>query len=117
MLVVLVATFGMAVGIGMAATNVFASHDDPATIHACVSRSTGAARIVTDPEQCTRYERLVEWQSGETDTSGLETRIAALEDRLSRYRRHLVADQKALADARSAWAAAAAAESPASVEG
>lgn len=45
------------------------------------------------------------------------TRIAALEDRLSRYRRHLVADQKALADARSAWAAAAAAESPASVEG
>lgn len=77
-LIVLVVAFGLSLGIGLTATGVLATHDDPNTIHACVGPLSHVARIVEDPEDCAYYDEVVEWE-GLAATSDLEDRLEALE--------------------------------------
>lgn len=69
---------GIGIGGSLGMAGVFASHDDPDTIHACVSVTSGTPRIVSDPAYCNRWEMLVEWQRG----AELESRLSALEARV-----------------------------------
>ncbi len=75
-----IGVFGLAIGVGMTATSVLATHDDPNTIHACVYTSSGYTQILppgTEPH-CRSNQFLVEWQSG-AGFDDLEARIEALE--------------------------------------
>lgn len=66
--VALVIAFGLSLGLGLTATGVFASHDDPDELHACVNPLSRVMRYVKDPAGCARYEEVVSWQGSGTQS-------------------------------------------------
>jgi hypothetical protein len=77
----LVVAFGLSLGLGLTATGVIASHNNPHAIHACVDTTTHAARFVQDPSQCQANEAPLEWLDAGGSVA-LEARIVALEDQV-----------------------------------